>query len=70
MGKNCHKMAKKSDEVIVKFIFYVIKMRQLKKKFSRVLAGYLENGPIDFHKTYAIFSQSYVEVVEMKRLNQ
>ena len=45
-------------------------MRQLKKKFSRVLAGYLENGPADFHQTYAIFSQSYVEVIEIKILNQ
>ena len=45
-------------------------MRQLKKEFTRILAGYLENCLADFHQTYAIFSQSYVEVIEMKRLDQ
>ena len=69
MGKNCYKMAKKFDDVIVKLIFYVIKMQQLKKVFEGF--GWISrNGPTYSHQTYAIFSQSYIEVIEMKRLNQ
>ena len=36
--------------------------------FSRVLAEYLKNGSTDFHQTYVIFRQSYIEVFEIKRL--
>ena len=71
MSKNCYKIAKNFDDVIVILIFHVIKMRQLKRyKVSRALAEYLDNGSTDFHQTYTVFIQSYVEVFEIIRLNQ
>ena len=37
------------------------------RRFSRVLAEYLKNNSTDFHQTYVIFRQLYIEVFEIKR---
>ena len=44
-------------------------MRQLKNsRFSSVLAEYLKNGPTDFHQTCVMFRQLYIEVFEIKKI--
>ena len=41
---------------------------KLTKKLMTSSSEYLENGSTDFHQTYVIFRQSYIEVFEIKRL--
>ena len=43
-------------------------MHTLKSRFAMGFAEYLKNGSTDFHQTYVIFSQSSIEVFEIKKL--
>ena len=36
------------------------------RMFSRIFAGYLENGSTDFHQTYVIFRKSFVVFLKLK----
>ena len=60
MGRNLYELTNIFDDVI--------KMRQLKSRFSKVSAVYLKNGSTDFHQTYVIFRQSSKISFEIKGL--
>ena len=70
MGRNLYKLTTIFDDVIVMLILWRHQNETAGKnnRFSSVLAEYLKNGPTDFHQTYVIFRQVYIEVFEMKRL--
>ena len=68
MGRSLYKLTNIFDDVIIMLILWRHQNETAENsRFSRVLAEYLKDGSTDFHQTYVSFTQSYIEVFEIKR---